>query len=94
MLGCSQLYTKPCLGFAGDCAALQAQFTGVELPSSPGIPEDYECTQARPLPVCNPTLPERVAVGKPAACTAGHTARAARRRLGRTHAQGPGLGVV
>ena len=46
MLGCSALYTEPCLGFTGDCGALQAQFAGLELPNAPGIPADYECTQA------------------------------------------------
>ena len=39
-LGCSAAYLEPCREFTGDCADLQAQFTGV--PDS-GIPDDYEC---------------------------------------------------
>ena len=41
-LGCSPVYSEPCLGFTGDCGDLQDQFKDV--PDS-GIPDDWECTE-------------------------------------------------
>ena len=38
---CPQLFTAPCREFVGDCADVQAQFSGVQ----DGLPEEYECHQ-------------------------------------------------